>query len=868
MKLTVDANDLDIDEDIRSGTGNLFLDVAGNVTQQAGDTITAGGLALMVDGTTTLTDPANNVVNFAADNGGIILYRDADTLNIESITVDGMLVTGITTSGDDVKLTVDLNDLDIDDDIILGAGNLFLDVTGNVTQQAGDSISAAGLALMVDGTTTLTDPANDVTNFAANNGGITLYRDADTLNIESVTVDGMLVTGIMTSGDDVKLTVDLNDLDIDDDIILGAGNLFLDVTGNVTQQAGDSISATGLALMVDGTTTLTDPGNNVVNFAADNGGITLYRDADTLNIESVTVDGMLVTGIMTSGDDVKLTVDLNDLDIDDDIILGAGNLFLDVTGNVTQQAGDSISAAGLALMVDGTTTLTDPANDVTDFAANNGGITLYRDADTLNIESITVNGMTVTGIITTNDDVKLTVDANDLDIDEDISLVTGNLFLDVAGNVTQQAGDTIVAGGLALMVDGTTTLTDPANNVVNFAADNGGITLYRDADTLNIESITVDGMLVTGIMTSGDDVKLTVDLNDLDIDDDIILGAGNLFLDVTGNVTQQAGDSISAAGLALMVDGTTTLTDPANDVTNFAANNGGITLYRDADTLNIESVTVDGMLVTGIMTSGDDVKLTVDLNDLDIDDDIILGAGNLFLDVTGNVTQQAGDSISAAGLALMVDGTTTLTDPANDVTDFAANNGGITLYRDADTLNVESITVNGMTVTGIITTNDDVKLTVDANDLDIDEDISLVTGNLFLDVAGNVTQQAGDTIMAGGLALMVDGTTTLTDPANNVTNFAADNGGITLYRDADTLNIESITVDGMTVTGIITTNDDVKLTVDANDLDIDEDISLGAGNLFLDVAGNVTQQAGDSISAAGLALMVDGTTTLTDPAMT
>ena len=52
---------------------------------------------------------------------------------------------------------------------------------------------------------------------------------------------------------------------------------------------------------------------------------------------------------------------------------------------------------------------------------------------------------------------------------------------------------------------------------------------------------------------------------------------------------------------------------------------------------------------------------------------------------------------------------------------------------------------------------------------------------------------------------MVDGTTTLTEAANNVTNFAAFNDGITLYRDADTLNIESITVDGMTVTGIITT---------------------------------------------------------------
>ena len=54
------------------GTGNLFLNVTGNVTQKAGDTITAAGLALMVDGTTTLNDPANNVITLAANTGGTI----------------------------------------------------------------------------------------------------------------------------------------------------------------------------------------------------------------------------------------------------------------------------------------------------------------------------------------------------------------------------------------------------------------------------------------------------------------------------------------------------------------------------------------------------------------------------------------------------------------------------------------------------------------------------------------------------------------------------------------------------------------------------------------------------------------------------
>ena len=41
---------------------------------------------------------------------------------------------------------------------------------------------------------------------------------------------------------------------------------------------------------------------------------------------------------------------------------------------------------------------------------------------------------------------------------------------------------------------------------------------------------------------------------------------------------------------------------------------------------------------------------------------------------------------------------------------------------------------------------------------------------------------------------------------------------------------------------------------------ITEAIKLGSGNLFLDVAGNVTQTTTGTITAAGLALMVDGNT--------
>ncbi len=846
VKLTVLLGDLAVNQTAALGAGNLFLDVTGNVTQTAA--ITAGGLGLMVDGTTTLNNIANNVNTIAADNGGETQYTDANGLAVGTVAVTGMSVSGITTSSDNVKLTVLLGDLAVNQAVTLGAGNLFLDVTGNVTQTA--AITANGLGLMVDGTTTLNNVANNVNTIAADNGGETQYTDANGLTVGTVTVAGMTVTGITTSDDNVKLTVLVGDLAINQAIALGVGNLFLDVTGNVTQTA--VITAGGLGLMVDGTTTLNNVANNVNTIAADNGGETQYTDANGLTVGTVAVTGMSVSGITTSNDNVKLTVLVGDLAVNQAVALGAGNLFLDVTGNVTQTA--AITAGGLGLMVDGTTTLNNAANNVATIAIDNGGETQFTDVNGLAVGIVTVAGMTVTGITTTNDNVKLTVNASDLAINQAVALGAGNLFLDVTGNVTQTAA--ITANGLGLMVDGTTTLNNVANNINTIAADNGGETQYTDANGLNVGTVAVTGMSVSGITTSNDNVKLTVLVGDLAINQAVALGAGNLFLDVTGNVTQTA--AITAGGLGLMVDGTTTLNNIANNVNTIAADNGGETQYTDANGLAVGTVAVTGMSVSGITTSSDNVKLTVLLGDLAVNQAVTLGAGNLFLDVTGNVTQTA--AITANGLGLMVDGTTTLNNVANNVNTIAADNGGETQYTDANGLTVGTVTVAGMTVTGITTSDDNVKLTVLVGDLAINQAIALGVGNLFLDVTGNVTQTA--VITAGGLGLMVDGTTTLNNVANNVNTIAADNGGETQYTDANGLTVGTVAVTGMSVSGITTSNDNVKLTVLVGDLAVNQAVALGAGNLFLDVTGNVTQTA--AITAGGLGLMVDGATTLTN----
>ena len=76
------------------------------------------------------------------------------------------------------------------------------------------------------------------------------------------------------------------------------------------------------------------------------------------------------------------------------------------------------------------------------------------------------------------------------------------------GNVTQTAGDTIVATGLGSLVTGTTMLTDANNNVALLLADTDDTIDYRDLNDLDVQSVTVLTTTVPDLQTSGDDVRL------------------------------------------------------------------------------------------------------------------------------------------------------------------------------------------------------------------------------------------------------------------------------------------------------------------------------------------------------------------------
>src|SRR5438034_742832 len=125
------------------GAGDLTLDVRRNsaVTQTASGLITASGLQLLGSGTVNLDQDGNNVATLAGSYNGPISYRDANGLSVGTVTDTAMGTTttsGITSNNNDVKLTVLLGGLSIQQAVNLGAGDLTLDVRGAaaVTQTA------------------------------------------------------------------------------------------------------------------------------------------------------------------------------------------------------------------------------------------------------------------------------------------------------------------------------------------------------------------------------------------------------------------------------------------------------------------------------------------------------------------------------------------------------------------------------------------------------------------------------------------------------------------------------------------------------------------------------------------------------------
>ena len=688
---TINAS-LNLGTSVTVNTVNAGGTQDGDITVTSAVSKTAGGDATL----TLLADDdifVNNTINSTSNALNVVLTANADSSGGGNVDINN----NITTNGG----TFDSSGVGFDNSggtITTAGGAVTINHDGSGAIVIGAQISAGAGDVTIDATGTgdisLTDdtanPAIDLTTGAlsltAAGGALNASQDNDNADISTsgdVTLSGIGIGNtspidIGLDNDGGTLTVESNGtsaVDIDATTANGFSNIVIvqaladsdiDVQNANVNDVIDIDGAAGVATIVnvdmstEGATftyTLNEDGSDlVVNSAT----ITAGDDVSLSSEDDITVGSGGGTAIDGSGGafNVILTAD-NDSDGIGRIIDGGGSIDMSGGGDLILLAGSGIgtnanflktqasnldirntAAGGVFVENTGELTLTDL--DAAPAVMAGGGVIRASSPLNINVDPFPTGA---TDFVASNDNATagdtITINAN---ITHDgnglLRFLAGDDIVHASGNIQstggganevhmlanqegagsgdgddggiQQSGGAIATNNLLLTAHEDIQYTQSGNNVAFLAGSVTGSSFtfgYRDSNGVTVGTVNA----ISGVTTNNGDVKLTVDCQRPGHRRRHHLGTGNLFLDVTGNVTQQAGDYDQRAGLALDgrrhddADRSGQRRDQLRGRTTAAS-----PLYRDADTLNIESITVDGMTVTGITTTNDDVKLTVE----------------------------------------------------------------------------------------------------------------------------------------------------------------------------------------------------------------------------------------------------------------
>ena len=814
LTATGGTNDIVVNANIQSATGDLTLNAGENVTLNAGNLITSGGVNLT----------AGKGINEAGTGfiaGGLLttLSSTGTTLNVVN-QVTGFHATN--TSTGDITL---LNGLSLNiTGITEAGGNILVTNTGTLSTTGAVSTAANGNILLVSsGTETIgasvTAGGSGTVDLTATGAASDILVNA---NVESV-------TGVLT-------------LDAGKNITLDSGNV--STSGNVNMIAGKAISEAGSGFVTGGlltaqssTGTTLNSANQVTSFNATNttsgdisltnslsleiakidesGGNVLVTNAGTVTVSGpVTTTGGGTVALTATGGTSDILVNANiqsatgdlTLNAGENVTLNAGNLI--TSGGVNLTAGKGISEAGTGFIAGGllttlssTGTTLNVANQVTGFHATNstsGDITL------LNGLSLNITGITEAGgnISVTNTDTLSTTGAVS-------TAANGNILLVSSGAET--IGASVTAGG-----SGTVSLT--ATGVTGDILVNA-----------NVES-------ATGALT-------------LDAGKNITLDSGNV--STSGSVNMIAGKNITETGSGFVTSGlltthssTGTTLNSANQVTSFNATNitsgeisltnsvsleivkidetGGNVSVTNAGTVTVSGpVTATGGGAVALSATGGNSEILINANiqsatgalAISAGENVTLKAGNLITSGGVNLTagkriNEAGTGFVAGGLLTTLSSTGTTLNVANQVTGFHATN---TTSGDITLLNGLLLNITGITETGgnISVTNNGALSTTGAI-------TTAANGNILLVSSG--TETIGASVTAGG-----SGTVDLT-----ATGAASD----------------------------IVVNANVESATGALTLDAGKNLTLNSGNAS--TSGNVNMIAGKAISEAGSGFVTSG----------
>ena len=622
--------------------GNVTI-AGGQTLKLTGDTVmgtnfidTAGGAAILIDGTATLDEVT--ITGGTITNSGALLTIDADqTLTLQ----DGARLVGGTLSNSGTLYVESSSGATLDGVNLTGSGSIQVDVvassaTPTLVLDDGAAITGGTLTVGPFGTLAVETAGGATLNGVnvTNGKSIEVFAGSVLTFDQVTTVDNS--TGAIAIDGTAMLT--LNDafisggtvtnngtLTLDGNAALKDGNLLnfsqINVSSTVNELSNEKITnASAIAILALGVLTL-DHLTTVDN----TGGIITVYGTGVLVLNDATINGGTINDFST---DASGGIIAGDIDVTGSSTISGDHLN---NGQVTIKSGvvltldnDTVTgthfddtASGATIQVDGGTTLKLDGviingGIINDFSTDTSGNTIAGDIDIVGSSTIS-NDHLNNGQATIKSGVVLTLD-NDT--------VTGTHFNDTASGATIQ-----VDGGTMLKLDGVIisggTINDfsidASGNAVAGDIDIVGSSTISDANlnqgNVTVESgqkLTLDGDTVNGTAFTNvaADSVIHVDGGDtLTLNDTTTITGGGLTIDV-GALVKTSGDvtltstSVGNDGKIEVTDGILKITGSVGDSTpggsgSIQIDNGAVLDLNASDTQNV-------------IFSGDSGKLQID----------------------------------------------------------------------------------------------------------------------------------------------------------------------------------------------------------------------------------------------------------------
>ena len=812
---------LDIAND---GVNPLF----GNVTQQAGTSMTLTGLA-----------PLN--------------ISGAETIDLQEATNDFTIVS-ITDA-----TQVDLTD---SNGITLTA----LEATSNANVAAGGTVNVA--SVVVAGDLDISTSVGDIIDFGPVEVGGTAQFTATT---GAIALDELDVTGSIglesgtnstivnttsvdllasTVGSDLDVTATTGDITDSGTIIVGATAQFDAIAGSITL---DQLDVTG-SIGLDSATTSTIVNTTAVDLSA----ATVGTDLDvTATTGDVTDSGTVTVGGMAQFSAPAGAIDLNELDV-----TGSIGLTSLTTATITNTTAVDLKASTVGTDLDVTATTGDVTDSATvtvggmaQFNAPAGAIDLDQLDVTGSIGLASLTSATITN--TTAVDLKASTVGTDLDVTATTGDVTDSATVTVGGMAQFNAP----AGAIDLdQLDvtgsiGLASLTS-ATIINTTAVDLKASTVGTDLDvTATTGDVTDSATVTVGGMAQFNAPAGAIDLDQLDVTGSI--GLASL---TTATITNTTAVDLKASTVGTDLDVTATTGDVTDSATVTV---GGMAQFNaPAGAIDLDQLDVTGSIGLASLTTATITNTTaVDLKASTVGTDLDVTA------TTGDVTDSA--TVTVGGMA-----------------QFNAPAGAIDLDQLDVTGSIGLASLTTATITN--TTAVDLKASTVGTDLDVTATTGDVTDSATVTVggmaqfnapAGAIDLDQLDVTGSIGLASLTTATITNTTAVDLKASTVGTDLDVTATT-GDVTDGASVTVGGMAqfnapagaidldqlaVTGMIGLASAASATI-VNTTGIDFKTSVVGGNLSATAStGNITQTGG-SLTVTGTSFFstAAGTICLTD----